>query len=98
VFPSDLPGVNPATLNGIILYYRLMTKWSGLGDSTGLSRVGLSQMKIEEGTKRYDQHHRRHVPDAISLRHPPIPAPSRVEVIQATHHMHYLETTFIKQG
>jgi hypothetical protein len=38
---SDLPGVNPATLNGVILYYRLMTKWSGLGDSTELSRVGL---------------------------------------------------------
>jgi hypothetical protein len=31
---SDLPGVNPATPNGIILYYHLMTKWSGLGDST----------------------------------------------------------------
>jgi hypothetical protein len=42
VFPSDLPGVNPATLNGMLLYYRLMTKWSGLGDSTELSRVGLS--------------------------------------------------------
>jgi hypothetical protein len=42
VFPSDLPGVNPATLNGMILYYRLMTKRSGLGDSTELSRVGLS--------------------------------------------------------
>jgi hypothetical protein len=34
---SDLPGVNPATLNGILLYYRLMTKWSGFGDSTELS-------------------------------------------------------------
>jgi hypothetical protein len=42
VFPSDLPGVNPAILNGMLLYYRLMTKWSGLGDSTILSRVGLS--------------------------------------------------------
>jgi hypothetical protein len=40
---SDLPGVNLATLNRILLYYRLMTKWSGLGDSTKLSRVGLSQ-------------------------------------------------------
>jgi hypothetical protein len=40
---SDLPGVNPAKLNGILLYYRLMTKRSGLGDSTELSRVGLSQ-------------------------------------------------------
>jgi hypothetical protein len=39
---SDLPGVNPATLNGMLLYYRLMTKWSGLGDSTESSRVGLS--------------------------------------------------------
>jgi hypothetical protein len=43
VLSSDLPGVNPATLNGMILYYRLMTKRSGLGDSTELSRVGLSQ-------------------------------------------------------
>jgi hypothetical protein len=43
VFPSDLPGVNPAILNRMLLYYRLMTKWSGLGDSTELSRVGLSQ-------------------------------------------------------
>jgi hypothetical protein len=41
---SDLPGVNPATLNGILLYYRLMTKWSGLCDSTELSRVGLSHV------------------------------------------------------
>jgi hypothetical protein len=39
---GDLPGVNPATLNEILLYYRLMTKWSGLGDSTELSQVGLS--------------------------------------------------------
>jgi hypothetical protein len=42
VFPSDLPGVNPATLNEMILYYRLMTKWSGLGDSMELSLVGVS--------------------------------------------------------
>jgi hypothetical protein len=40
---SDLPGYDPATLNGMVLYYRLMTKWSGLGDSTKLSRMGLSQ-------------------------------------------------------
>jgi hypothetical protein len=46
VFPSDLPGVNPATLNEMILYCRLMAKWSGLGDSTELSRVGLSHMWI----------------------------------------------------
>jgi hypothetical protein len=44
VFSSDLPGFDPATLNGMILYYRLMTKWSGLSDSTELSRMGLSQM------------------------------------------------------
>jgi hypothetical protein len=41
---SDLPGVNPTTLNEMVLYYRLMTKWSGLGDSTKLSRMGLSQL------------------------------------------------------
>jgi hypothetical protein len=41
---SDLPGVNPTTLNRMILYYRLMTKGSGLGDSTKLSRMGLSQL------------------------------------------------------
>jgi hypothetical protein len=40
VFSSDLPGVNPATLNGMILYYHLMTKWSGLDDSTELPRIG----------------------------------------------------------
>jgi hypothetical protein len=50
VFPSELPGVNPATLNGMLLYYRLMTKWSGLGDSTELSRVGLSQL-VSEATE-----------------------------------------------
>jgi hypothetical protein len=36
-----------ATINGMILYYRLMTKWSGLGDSTKLSRMGLSQLASE---------------------------------------------------
>jgi hypothetical protein len=49
VFPSDLPGENPATLNGMVLYYRLMTKWSGLGDSTELSRMGLSQQLQVKG-------------------------------------------------
>jgi hypothetical protein len=44
---SDFPGVNPATLNRTILYYRLMTKWGGLGDSTELSRMGLSQLVSE---------------------------------------------------
>jgi hypothetical protein len=41
---TDLPGVNPATLNEMILYYRLMTIWSGLGDSTELSQMKLSQL------------------------------------------------------
>jgi hypothetical protein len=31
----------------MLLYYHLMTKWSGLGDSTELSRVGLSQQLPE---------------------------------------------------
>jgi hypothetical protein len=44
VLSSDLPGVNPTTLNGMVLYYRLMTKRSGSGDSTELSRVGLSHL------------------------------------------------------
>jgi hypothetical protein len=51
---SDLPGVNPATLNEILLYYRLMTKYSGLGDSTELSRVGLSQFLREKGQILWD--------------------------------------------
>jgi hypothetical protein len=28
----------------MVLYYRLMTQWSGLGDSTELSRMGLSHL------------------------------------------------------
>jgi GTP:adenosylcobinamide-phosphate guanylyltransferase len=44
---SDLPSFNPSTLNEMILYYRLMTKLSGLGDSTELSRMGLSQLASE---------------------------------------------------
>jgi hypothetical protein len=44
---SDLPGFDPATLNGMILYYQLMTEWSGLGDSTELSWMGLSQLASE---------------------------------------------------
>jgi hypothetical protein len=47
MFASDLPGVNPTTLNGIILYYRLMTKWSDLDESTELSQMGLSQLVPE---------------------------------------------------
>jgi hypothetical protein len=52
-FPCDLSGVNPATLNGMILYYHLMTKWRGLGDSMGLSRVGLSQGHWPRNCKKY---------------------------------------------
>jgi hypothetical protein len=52
VFPSGLPGVNPATLNRMLLYYRLMTKQSGLGDSTELSRVGLSQDRLKIANKK----------------------------------------------
>jgi hypothetical protein len=59
---SDLPGFDPATLNEMILYYRLMTKWSGLGDSTELSRMGLSQ---RAGTGV--QHHRQRTGSAMSL-------------------------------
>jgi hypothetical protein len=44
---SDLPGFDPTTLNGVILYYHLMTEWSGLGDSTELSWMGLSQLVSE---------------------------------------------------
>jgi hypothetical protein len=47
MFSSDLLSVNPATLNEMILYYRLMTKWSGLGDSTESSRMGFSQLVPE---------------------------------------------------
>jgi hypothetical protein len=47
VLSSDLPGVNPTTLNEMIIYYRLMTKWSGLGDNTKLSHMGLSQLVPE---------------------------------------------------
>jgi hypothetical protein len=47
MFSSDLPGVNPATLNEMIFYYHLRTKWSGLGDSTELSWMGLSQLVPE---------------------------------------------------
>jgi hypothetical protein len=53
-----------------------------------------SLLKHRKIAKRYDQHHRRSVHDAITRHHPPIPAPSRVEVLRTTHHMHYMETTF----
>jgi hypothetical protein len=57
-----------------------------------------SLLKTAEDNETVRSHHRRPVHDAITHRHPPIPAPSRVEVLRATHHMHYLETTFIEQG
>jgi hypothetical protein len=41
---SDLQGFDPTTLNVMILYYRLMTKWSGLGDRMELSHMGLSHV------------------------------------------------------
>jgi hypothetical protein len=40
---SNLPGFDLTTLNKMILYYLLVTKCSGLGESTELSRMGLSQ-------------------------------------------------------
>jgi hypothetical protein len=43
-YSSDLPGFDPTTLNLMVLSYRLMTKRSGLGESTKLSRVGLSHL------------------------------------------------------
>jgi hypothetical protein len=55
VFSSDLPGVNPTTLNRIILYYRLMTKWSGLGDSMELSRMGLSPKEYNRDRQKCQQ-------------------------------------------
>jgi hypothetical protein len=47
VFSSDLPGFDPAILNGMIIYYLLMTKWSGLGDSMELSQMELSPLASE---------------------------------------------------
>jgi hypothetical protein len=45
-----------------------------------------SLLKTAE-TKRYDQHHWRLVYDAITCHHLPIPAPSRVEVLQACYEL-----------
>jgi hypothetical protein len=39
------PGVNPATNDRMILYYCLMTKWIGLGDSTVFSMAGSHSCK-----------------------------------------------------
>jgi hypothetical protein len=50
--PSDLPGFDPATVNEMILYYRLMTKWSGLGDTTKLSRMRLSHPSLSSSCCR----------------------------------------------
>jgi hypothetical protein len=38
---SDFTGFDSTTYDGMILYYHLMAKWSGLGDSTVFSRAGL---------------------------------------------------------
>jgi hypothetical protein len=46
----------PATLNGMVLYYRLMTKWSGLSDSTELSQMGLSQRLVDKSDKFSNSH------------------------------------------
>jgi hypothetical protein len=53
-----------------------------------------SLLKTAEENLTIRSHHRRPIHDAITPRHLTIPAPSRVEVLRATHHMHYLETTF----
>jgi hypothetical protein len=58
VLLSDLLGVNPATLNEMVLYYRLMTKRTGLGDSTELSRVGLSQLPAGPSRVPYSRAYR----------------------------------------
>jgi hypothetical protein len=50
---SDLPDYDPATLIEMVLYYRLMTKWNGLGDSTKLSRMGLSHHPLHETVSNY---------------------------------------------
>jgi hypothetical protein len=44
---SYLPSFDPPTLNEMVLYYRLMIKWSGLGNSTKLSQMGLSQLLLK---------------------------------------------------
>jgi hypothetical protein len=49
VFSSDLPDFDPVTVNGMILHYHLMTKWSGLGNSTELSWMGLSHRCHQNG-------------------------------------------------
>jgi hypothetical protein len=64
---NDLPGVNPATLNGILLYYRLKTKWSGLGDSTELSRVGLSHLRSPSCCDRASTRAPLHEPKPVLL-------------------------------
>jgi hypothetical protein len=70
VFSSDLPGFGPATLNGMILYYCLMTKWSGLGDSTELSQIGLSQRPLAA----FSSHRRTPTPPALAA----VVAPPRI--------------------
>jgi hypothetical protein len=52
---------------------------------------GSALLNTAEDNQTIRSHHRRAVHDAISFRRPPIPAPSRVEVLLATHQMQYLE-------
>jgi hypothetical protein len=44
---SDLPGFDPTTLNGMILSYHLMTKWSGLGDSMVVTSSQLDSLQLD---------------------------------------------------
>jgi hypothetical protein len=66
--PSDLPGVNPATNNRMILYYRLMTKVDGLlADSTIFSWAGsLGQKWFVLAAKTGFSRRARHPPATFS--------------------------------
>jgi hypothetical protein len=44
--------LDPTTYDEMILYYRLMAKWSGLDDSTIFSRAVLSQLSFSIMGKR----------------------------------------------
>jgi hypothetical protein len=44
--PSDLPGINPATNDRMILYYCLMTKVEWFRRSYGIFLGGLSQVLL----------------------------------------------------
>jgi hypothetical protein len=55
----------------MILYYRLMIKWSGLGDSAELSRRGLSQAPcctlVPQGPRRRPARLQLVLPDAAAV-------------------------------